>query len=109
MQCDFVFVFELAMRCVDTVCGMSNRLVSHGRPMDAVQPACTLSQIELNFIYIIYLYILMLVSDLPTVRQFLLKQTQLKCVMFGELKDTEKDAIDTVKVSNYYRRIATKS
>ena len=49
----------------------------------------------------------MLVSDLPTVRQFLLKQTQLKCVMFGELKDTKKDVIDTVKVLKCYSGIAT--
>ena len=40
-------------------------------------------------------FILLLVSDLPTVRQFLLKQTQLKCVMFGKLKDTKKNMIDT--------------
>ena len=40
------------------------------------------------------LFILLSDSDLPTVRQFLLKQTQLKCVIFGELKDTE-DVIDT--------------
>ena len=64
-------------------------------------------------------FILLLVSDLPTVRQFLLKQTQLKCVMFGDLYDTKKymidtdtdsdtvDMIDTVKVSKCYSGIAT--
>ena len=53
------------------------------------------------------LFILLLVSGLPTVRQFLLKQTQLKCVMFGGLKDTKKDVIDTVKVLKCYSGIAT--
>ena len=51
-----------------------------------------------------YLFILLFVSDLPTVRQFLLKQTQLKCVMFG---DTKRDVIDTVKVLKCYSAIAT--
>ena len=51
----------------------------------------------------------MLVSDLPTVRQFLLKQTQLKSVMFGEIKGADKryDAIDTVEVLKCYSEIAT--
>ena len=92
------------MESVDTVCDMSNRHVSHGHPMDVAQPAYTPSQIEWNFHD---LFILLLVSDLSTVRQFLLKQTQLKCVMFGELKDTKKDAIDTVKVLKCYSGIAT--
>ena len=75
----------------------------------------------------------MLCSDLSTVRQFLLKQTQLKCVMFG-IKETKqdtrhrmrmtftehvieqhtkdvieqhtKDVIDTVKVLKCYSGIA---
>ena len=42
-------------------------------------------------------FVLLLSSDLATVRQFLLKQTQLRCVMFEDLKDTE-DTIDTLKV-----------
>ena len=95
MQCHFVFGFELGMGSVDTVCDMSNRHVSHGRPMDVVQSAYTPSQIEWNFHD---LFILLLSSDLPTVRQFLLKQTQLKCVMFGGIEDTKKDVTDTVKV-----------
>ena len=61
------------------------------------------SQIERNFRD---LFILLLSSDLPTVRPFLLKQTQLKCVTLGELKDTE-DVIDTVKVLKCYSGIAT--
>ena len=39
------------------------------------------------------LFILLSVSDLPTVRKFLLKQTQLKCVMFGELTDVNMDSV----------------
>ena len=39
------------------------------------------------------LFILLSVSDLPTVRQFLLKQTQLKGVMFGELTDVNMDLV----------------
>ena len=42
-------------------------------------------------------FVLLLSSDQATVRQFLLKQTQLRCVMFEDLKDTE-DTIDTLKV-----------
>ena len=41
------------------------------------------------------LFILLSDSDLPIVRQFLLKQTQLKCVMFGDLKDIKADVIDS--------------
>ena len=103
MQCHFVFGLELGMRSVDPVCDMSNRHVSHGRPMDVVQSAYTPSQIERNFHD---LFILLLSSDRPTVRQFLLKQTQLKCVMFGRLNDT-KDVIDTVKVLKCYSGIAS--
>ena len=65
--------------------------------------------VELHHLFILHdLFILLLVSDLPTVRQFLLKQTQLKCVMFGDLYiyDT-KDVIDTVKVLKCYSEIAT--
>ena len=93
------------MGIVDPVCDMSNRHVSHGRPMDVAQSAFTPSQIEWNFHD---LFILLLSSDWPTVRQFLLKQTQLKCVMLGGLmiKVTE-DVIDTVKVLKCYSGIAT--
>ena len=91
------------MGSVGTVCDMSNRYASHGHSMD-VQPAYTPSQIEWNFMIFLYSC---LVSGLSTVRQFLLKQTQLKCVMFGELKDTKKDVIDTVKVLKCYSGIAT--
>ena len=45
----------------------------------------------------IRIFILLISSDLPTVKQFLLKQAQLKCVKFGQLMDTN-DVIDTVKV-----------
>ena len=34
------------MGCVDTVCDMSNLHVSHGHPLDVVQPAYTPSLIE---------------------------------------------------------------
>ena len=89
---------------IDTVCNMSNRQVSRGHPMEVAQPTYTPSQIEWNFHD---LFILLLVSELTTVRQFLMKQTQLKCVMFGRLKDTKTDAIDTVKVLKCYSGIAT--
>ena len=36
--------------------------------------------------------------DLSTVREFLLKQTKLKCLTFGELREHTKDMFDTVKV-----------
>ena len=103
MQCHFVFGFELGMGSVDPVCDMSNRHVSHGRPLDVAQSAYTPSQIEWNFHD---LFVLLLSSDRPTVRQFLLKQTQLKCVTLGYLKHTE-DVIDTVKVLKCYSGIAT--
>ena len=90
------------MGSVDPVCDMSNRRVSQGRPMDVAQFAYTPSQFEWNFHD---LFILLLSSDLPTVRQFLLKQTQLKCVMYG-LQNT-KDMNDTVKVLKCYSGIAT--
>ena len=103
MQCHFAFGFKLGMERVDPVCDMSNRHVSHGRPMDVAQSAYTLSQMEWNFHD---LFILLLSSDLLTVRQFLLKQTQLKCIMFRRLKVT-KDVIDPVKVLKCYSGIAT--
>ena len=86
------------------MCAMSNRHVSHGRPMDVPQCAYTPSQIEWNFHS---LFILLFVSDLPTVRQFLLSQAQLKCVLFGGLTDTRTDVIDTVKVLKCYSEIST--
>ena len=88
---------------MDPVCDMSNRHVSYGRPMDVAQSAYTPSQIEWNFHD---LFILLLSPDMPTVRQFLLKQTQLKCVMLEDLEDTE-DVLDTVKVLKCYSGIAT--
>ena len=96
-----MFKFELGMGSVDPVCDMSNRHVSHGRPMDVAQSAYTPSQIEWNFHD---LFILLISSDLPTVRQFLLKQTQLKCVTLGYLEDT-MDVIDTLKVLKCYSGI----
>ena len=92
------------MGSVDPVCDMSTRHVSHGRPMDIAQSAYTPSQIEWNFHD---LFILLLSSDLPTVRQFLLKQTQLKCVTLGYVINVTKDVIDTVKVLKCYSGIAS--
>ena len=95
------------MGSVDPVCDMSNRHVSHGRPMDVAQSAYTPSQIEWNFHD---LFILLLSLDWPTVRQFLLKQTQLKCVTLGlgsgRIEVTE-DVIDTVKVLKCYSGMAS--
>ena len=105
-MCEFLFDFELGMGSVRTVCDMSNRHVSHGCPMDVVQLAYTPSQIEWK----LYSFVILSVSGLPTVRQFLLKQTELKCVLFGGLNDTKKnamDVIDAVKVLKCYSRIAT--
>ena len=48
-MCEFVFVLELGIGCVDTVCDVSNSHVSHGRPIDVAQTAYTPSQIEWNF------------------------------------------------------------
>ena len=48
--------------------------------------------------------------DLSTVREFLLKQTQLKCLLLGGLgEDTEhtKDMFDTTKVLKCYSGIST--
>ena len=53
-MCEFVFGLELGIGCVDTVCDMSNRHVSHGRPMDVAQPAYAPSQIEWNFMIFLY-------------------------------------------------------
>ena len=63
----------------------------------------TPSQIEWNFHD---LFILLLVSDLPMLRQFLLRQTRLKCVKFEQLYESI-DVIDTVKVLKCYSGIAT--
>ena len=46
-------------------------------------------------------------SDLSTVREFLLKQTQLKCLIFGNLIERTKDTFDTVKVLKCYSGIST--
>ena len=43
-------------------------------------------------------FILILSPDLSTVREFLLKQTQLKCLAFGYLRERTEDMFDTVKV-----------
>ena len=45
-MCECVFGFELRIESVYSVCDMSNRHVSHGRPMDIVQPVYTPSQLE---------------------------------------------------------------
>ena len=78
---------------------MSNRHVSHGNPTCIHLPKLGGTSYFYN--------ILLSDSDLPTVRQFLLKQTQLKCVMFGKLKGAKTDVIDTVKVLKCYSGIAT--
>ena len=51
--------------------------------------------------------ILVLSPDLSTVRKFLLKQTQLKCLTFGRLEERTKDMFDTVKVLKCYSGIST--
>ena len=63
--------------------------------------------LKLSGTFMIFLYSCFNSSDLPTVRQFLLKQTQLKCVMFGGPKGTTKNETDTVKVMKCYSGIAT--
>lgn len=45
--------------------------------------------------------------DLSTVREFLLKQTQLKCLTLGELEELTEDMFDTVKVLKCYSGIST--
>ena len=59
---------------------------------------------KLSGTFMTFLYSLS--SDLPTVKQFLLKQSQLMSVTLGDLEDTE-DVIDTVKVLKCYSGIAT--
>ena len=94
------------MGSVDTVCDMSNRHVSHGHPMNVVQPACTPSQIEWNFM--IFLYSVRFTS--PNCQAISTEanttETQLKCFKFGGLEDTKADVIDTVKVLKCYSGIA---
>ena len=59
-------------------------------------------------LYNLYMYApyipskLVLPSDLSTVREFLLKQTQLKCLTFGQLTERTEDMFDTVKVLKCY-------
>ncbi len=103
-MCEFVIGFELRKGSVDTVCDMSNRHVSHGQPMDGCCATCIPT--FLNWVELHDLFILLLVSDLSTLRLFLQKQTQLKCVKFEQLYDT-MDVIDTVKVLKCYTGIAT--
>ena len=45
--------------------------------------------------------------DLSTVREFLLKQTQLKCLTFGVLEKHTKDTFDILKVLKCYSGIST--
>ena len=79
--------------------------------MDVVQSVyvCTLpSKIVRKFFH--DFFILVLSPDLSTVREFLLKQTQLKCLTFraiGGLKEHTKDMFDTVKVLKCYSGIST--
>ena len=47
-------------------------------------------------------FILVLSPDLSTVREFLLKQTQLKCLTFETLRGYTKDMFDTTKVLKCY-------
>ena len=51
--------------------------------------------------------IIVLSPDLSTVREFLLKQTQLKCLTFGGLEELYNDAFEIVKVLKYYSGIST--
>ena len=51
--------------------------------------------------------ILVLSPDLSSVREFLLKQTQLKCLEYGELIEYTKDMFDTAKVLKCYSGIST--
>ena len=52
-------------------------------------------------------FILVLSPDLSTVKEFLLKQTQLKCLTLRQLKEHTKDMFDTVKVLKCYSGIST--
>ena len=63
-----VFGLELGMGSVDTVCDMSIRHVSHGRPMDVAQSACTPLQIEGNFHdhfihFVVYTYLISITTS----------------------------------------------
>ena len=72
--------------------------------MDVVQPAYMNTYKLWSFRD---LFMLLLALDLPTVRQLLLKQAQLKSVTLGHLNDTRLDVMDTVKVLKCYSGIAT--
>ena len=108
MQCHFVYGFELGMGSIDTILCviMSNRRVS----MVPTWMLCNL------YTYAPYLpklcgnlfltFYTVDTPDLSTVREFLLKQTQLKCLTFGVLKGHTKDMFDTVKVLKCYSGIA---
>ena len=87
-------VCQMGMGSVDIVYAMSNRHVPRVVTPWILHNLHT--NLKLSGTFVIFI-ILLLSSDLPTVRQLLLKQTQLKCVMFGHLKDT-KGVNDTVKV-----------
>ena len=52
-------------------------------------------------------FMLVLSPDLSIIREFLLKQTQLKCFTFGNLREHTKDMLDTVKVLKCYSGIST--
>ena len=73
--------------------------------MDVVQPQHTYLP-KFSGTFMVF-YILLLASDLPTVRQFLLKQAQLESVTLGNLIDTRADVIDTVKVLKCHSGLAT--
>ena len=78
--------------------------------MDVVQSVyvCTLPcKIVWKSFHDFDLFILVLSPDLSTVREFLLKQTQLKCLTFGQLREHTKDTFDTVKVLKCYSGIST--
>ena len=70
---------------------------------DVVQPSCihTFLNVELS-----RSFYTLLPSDLPTVKDFLLKQTQLKCLMLQLVIDS-RNAINTVKVLKCYNGIVT--
>ena len=68
----------------------------HGHCMEVIRLAYALSLVVWNS-FSREFFTLLISTDLPTVRQFLLKQAKLKYFTFGQFKLT-KTRIDTVKV-----------
>ena len=76
----------------------------HGRPMHRC--CATIMHTHLFKHGIFMIFYTLLLSDLPTVRYFLLKQTQLKCLVL-RLVANSRNVIDTVQVLKSYNGIAT--